>query len=126
MSRGLADKRILIVEDENILALDIALEVAGRGAKVIGPVGTLRVALGMIASTDLDGVILDIDLSGKIAFAVADALADRQIPFVFATGYPITQIPARHANVRRCEKPARPSIICRALEAAMSMAPREE
>jgi len=63
---------------------------------------------------------VDINLRGKAAFPVADVLADRHIPFVFATGYLVAgYIPARHANVRRFEKPIPPSIICRALEEAM-------
>jgi hypothetical protein len=74
----------------------------------------------VIASKDLDGAIVDINLNGKAAFPVADALAERHIPFVFATGYLVAgYIPARHANVRRLEKPTAPSIICRALEEAI-------
>lgn len=126
MTHGLASKRILIVEDEHLVALDIAHEVAARGAHVIGLVGTLTAALDAIATTDLDGAILDINLMGEMAFPAADALSDRHIPFVFATGYSITEIPARHVNVSRVGKPAAPGVICRALEAAMSTVTREE
>jgi CheY-like chemotaxis protein len=88
---------------------------------VIGPVGTVDGALKAIKNADVDGAILDINLRGKLGFPVADALADRHIPFVFATGYMIADdLPARHANVRRFEKPAAPGDICCALEAAMS------
>jgi ActR/RegA family two-component response regulator len=126
MTRGLADKHILIVEDEYIIALDIATEVAARGAVVIGPVGTVDAAVEAIKNTGVDSAILDLNLRGREAFPVADALADRHIPFVFATGYTIADaLPARHANVRRLEKPTPPSDICCALEAAMS-ATREE
>jgi CheY-like chemotaxis protein len=52
-------------------------------------VATVAAAHEVIASTDLDGAILDINLSGKMVFPVADALADRHIPFVFATGYAV-------------------------------------
>ena len=121
----LAGKRILIVEDHNILAIDLAYELASKRTKVVGPVATTAAALDVIGSTDLDGAILDIKLSDRSAFPVADALADRHIPFVFATGYDIG-VPPRHANVRRLEKPVKPSVICRALEAAMSSALCEE
>jgi DNA-binding NarL/FixJ family response regulator len=121
----LAGKRVLVVEDHNIIAMDLAHELAREGVKVIGPVATAAAALDLIASNDLDGGILDIKLRDRPAFPVADALADRHIPFVFATGYNIG-IPARHANVRRFEKPINPRIICRALEAVMSTGPREE
>src|SRR5262245_22547423 len=121
----LAGKRVLIVEDHIIIAMDLACELASEGAKVVGPVATVAAAHDVIASTDLDGAILDINLRGKMAFPVADALADRRIPFVFATGYALSA-PARHANVRCLEKPIKPAVVCRALEAAMSTVPSEE
>jgi CheY-like chemotaxis protein len=123
MTRGLVDKRILIAEDEYIVALNIANEVTARGAVVIGPVGTVDGALEAIKNADVDGAILDINLRGRESFPVADALADRHVPFVFATGYEIARdIPARHANAARLEKPTPPGGICCALEAAMSAA----
>ena len=125
MTRLLAGKRVLVVEDHIIIAMDLAHELAAQEAKVIGPVGTLDGALKAIKDTDLDGVILDLNLGGRTAFPVADALADRNVPFVFATGYAY-DILARHANVPRLEKPTPANVICRALEAVMSTAPREE
>ena len=119
--RGLADKRVLVIEDEYIIALNLASELADRGAVVIGPVGNMESALDAIKNTDLDGAILDINLMGRVAFPVADALADRRVPFVFATGCEISDgLPARHANVRRLEKPTPPDVVCDALEAAIA------
>jgi DNA-binding response OmpR family regulator len=121
MTKLLSGKRVLIVEDDNILAMNLADELATEGATVIGPAGTVADAIDVIASSELDGAIVDINLGGKAAFPVADALADRRVPFVFATGYLIADyIPARHANVRRFEKPTAPGVICRALEQALS------
>ena len=124
MTRLLAGKRVLVVEDHVIIAMDLAHELAAQEAKVIGPVGTLDGALKAIKDTDLDGVILDLNLGGRTAFPVADALADRNVPFVFATGYAY-DIPARHANVPCLEKPTAANVVCSALEAAMSTATRE-
>jgi len=104
MTRRLTRKRILIVEDEFIVAHSIASEVADRGGVVIGPVATVDGALKAIKNADVDGGILDLNLRGTPAFAVADALADRHIPFVFATGDPAAEVPARHANIRRFAK----------------------
>jgi len=118
-------KCVLIVEDHIIIAMDLAHELASEGAKVIGPVATVAAAHDVMANTDLDGAILDINLSGKMVFPVADALADRRIPFVFTTGYD-HGVPVRHANVRRLKKPVRATALCRALEAAMSTERREE
>jgi CheY-like chemotaxis protein len=122
MTHGLlADKRILIVEDEHIIALDLADEITAQGAKAIGPVTTVNSALDVIANADLDGVILDINLRGEMAFPVADVLANRHIPFVFVTGAYIDtpDVPARHVNVNCISKPARSEVVCQALEAAI-------
>ncbi len=71
MTHHLAGKRVLIVEDDNILAITLAEEFAAEGAKVIGPAATVTDALDVIARTDLDGAIVDINLRGKAAFPVA-------------------------------------------------------
>jgi DNA-binding NarL/FixJ family response regulator len=120
----LAGKSVLIVEDHSIIAMDLAQELKRQGVRVLGPVATTAAALDVIASTDLDGGILDLKLSDRPAFPVADALADRYIPFVFATGYDFV-VPARHAKVRRLEKPIKASVVCRALEAALSQGMQE-
>ena len=123
MTQPLSGKRVLIVEDDTILAMNLADEIAAQGATAIGPAATVADALDVIASSELDGAVVDINLGGKAAFPVADALADRRVPFVFATGYLIADyIPARHANVRRFEKPTAPGAIRRALEEALSRA----
>jgi len=121
MTQRLSGNRVLVVEDDALLAISLADELVAEGATVVGPAATVADALEVIASTELDGAVVDINLGGKAAFPVADALADRHIPFVFATGYLIADyIPARHANVRRFEKPTGPGVICRALEEALS------
>jgi DNA-binding NarL/FixJ family response regulator len=112
-------KVVLVVEDHSIIAMDLTQELKRQGAKVFGPVATMAAALDVIASTDLDRGILDLELSDRPAFLVADPLADRHIPFVFATGHNFA-VPTRHADVHRFEKPVKTGVICRALEAAMS------
>ena len=119
MTHPLAGKRALIVEDEYLVAMNIVAEVAARGSVAVGPAATVDGALKAIKNADVDGAIVDINLRGKLCFPVADARADRHIPFVFATGYTIAQVPGRHANVPRFEKRTAPGVICRALEDAM-------
>jgi two-component SAPR family response regulator len=119
MMHGLAGKRILIVEDEIIVALDLANKITAEGAKAVGAVSTVNAALDVIANTELDGVILDIKLREEMAFPVADVLAVRHIPFVFMTALDAGDIPSRHANIRRVQKPAGTEVICRALEATI-------
>jgi two-component SAPR family response regulator len=117
MTHNLAGKRILIVEDEIIVALDLANKITADGAKAVGPVSTVNAALDVIANTELDGVILDVKLREEMAFLVADVLADRHIPFIFMTALDAGDIPSRHANVRCVQKPVSTEVICRALEA---------
>jgi CheY-like chemotaxis protein len=100
-------RRLLVVEDEYMIAFDLARSLEELGAEVIGPAPTVREALDLIASDKgvLDGAVLDINLSGERAYAVADALAARSVPFVFATGYDSVAIPAAYAEFPRLNKP---------------------
>src|SRR5258706_13818072 len=120
MAHQLAGKRVLRVEDEQLLAELLADAMAAEGAEVIEPVATVNAALDVIANTPLDGVTLDLKLAGEMTFRVADVLAVRNIPFVFLTGYGAADVPARHANITRVEKPVAPGVVCRALEAAIA------
>jgi DNA-binding NarL/FixJ family response regulator len=123
MTNQLGGKRVLVVEHEFLIALNLTSELAARGAIVIGPAGNVDSALKAIENTNLDGAILNGELRGKPSFPVADALADRHIPFVFATGYEACEMPTRHANVPHFEKPTPGKLVCSALEAAMLGAP---
>ena len=97
---------ILVVEDEYLLAADLENGLIDAGAIVIGPVATLESALDMIkAESQIDGAILDVNLSGLMAYPVADLLAQLQVPFVFTTGYDGDAIPSRFDHIPRCEKP---------------------
>jgi DNA-binding response OmpR family regulator len=103
---SLRDCRILVVEDEYMLADELRTELANAGAVVLGPVGTVEDALSLIGKEPhIDGAILDVNLRGQAAYPVAEKLAARGVPFVFATGYDASVIPNRFADVVRCEKP---------------------
>ena len=84
----LHDRRVLVVEDEYFVADDIARALSKAGAEVVGPVPTREEALGLLSSgARIDAAVLDINLRGDMAYPVADALRERGVPFVFATGY---------------------------------------
>lgn len=81
-------KRILLVEDDIILAMAFQDMLEDLGLFVIGPCLDVASALSVIEQDEeLDGALLDIDLDGVPSFPVAQALGLRSIPFVFATGY---------------------------------------
>jgi CheY-like chemotaxis protein len=83
----LSGLKILVVEDELLIALDLEDLLTGLGCSVVGPAFNLKQGMRLIESETFDGAILDINLGGETVFPLADALADRSIPFVYVTGY---------------------------------------
>ncbi|WP_316015123.1 response regulator [Roseobacter sp. HKCCA0434] len=88
-SVSLTDRRILLVEDEGMLALDLELALEDAGARPLGPV--MRVAQGLeLLAADreaIDAAILDLDLHGEDVYPIADSLVERGVPFLFHTGH---------------------------------------
>ena len=98
-------RRILIVEDEPMIAMLVEDFLAELGWNVAGLAGSLDTALAMARDADIDAAILDVNLKGKDSFAVADILAGRNIPFVFASGYGASGISDRFRGVPVLTKP---------------------
>lgn len=80
------EKRILVVEDEALLALDLRFALEDRGAAVVGPCYRLSSALSTVQAGRIDAAILDVDLMGETVFPLADLLKQANVPFVFHTG----------------------------------------
>ncbi|WP_281517413.1 response regulator [Ferranicluibacter rubi] len=109
----LAGKRVLIVEDEMLVALLIEDFILQLGCEIVGMAMRLEPALDLARTIDIDVAILDINLAGKPSFPVAEILQARGIPFVFASGYgaagldgsgisaPVLQKPFDVGDVRR-------------------------
>lgn len=103
---NLDGQTIFVVEDDYMIAHDLVEMLRARGAAVLGPVASVEAAVSLMQMTPrIDGALLDVNLQGKMAFAVADALTARDIPFVFATGYDMSVMPVRFAQIICCEKP---------------------
>jgi len=107
--------RILIIEDEHIVAEALSRALRLSGAEVVGMAATVDQALELLASKQFDGALLDINLRGVRAFAVADRLIDRGLPFVFTTGYSAPVIPKAYSHVAVLQKPFDPDEILAAL-----------
>jgi DNA-binding response OmpR family regulator len=103
----LHELRILIVEDEYLLAADLAEAMRARGAEVIGPVATLAEAMRAVETNWIDRAVLDLDLGGEMSFAVADRLEAAAIPYVIATGCARESLPERFRAKPRLDKPFR-------------------
>ena len=110
--------RILVVEDEPLLSLDLVAGLEGAGAEVVGPAGTLEEALQLVETAAIDAALLDGNLHGKPVDEVAAALARRNIPFVFVTGYDAQSLPRAYAKTAILAKPFSPEQL---LEAAVQL-----
>lgn len=83
----LSGLRILVVEDEAAISLLLEDMLLDFGCEVIGPAARLSAALDAVEQEKVDLAILDVNVAGEPIYPVAEALAQRSIPFVFSTGY---------------------------------------
>lgn len=97
--------RVLLVEDQMIVAMEIEDMLRELGCAVVGPVGTLELAVRLAREEALDAAILDISLDGEKVFPVAEELQARRIPFIFATGYGQHTLPETWRGLPRLGKP---------------------
>lgn len=87
MSPGRQRKRILIVEDEPLVAMLIEDMMESLGFEVVGPALRFDEALGLVESEALDAAILDVNLGDRRSYPIAERLEAKGVPFAFATGY---------------------------------------
>lgn len=88
MSNGLKGRRVLVVEDEALVAMLLETMLEDLGCEPVGPIGTIDDALAAIGRGEpLDVALLDVNVAGREVFPVAEALAARRVPFAFSTGY---------------------------------------
>ena len=111
--------RILIVEDEIVVALFMEDILTEFGYEVAGVVSHLGEA--MTREIDFDLAVLDVHLNGKSVFDFADRLAQNDTPFVFATGYGERGVPERFAGRPVLQKPFSPEDLRQALDRIVRM-----
>jgi len=102
-SASLQGLRILLAEDEYLVARALKSYLNDAGATVVGPAASVRDSIRLLEANPLSGAILDIRLGQELAYSVADRLNASQVPFVFYSG-DCSRIPERYANVRCIEK----------------------
>lgn len=101
----LADLRVLVVEDEVFIALEIEDRLRRLGCAVVGPVGRLERALELARGEALDGALLDVNVKGGFVYPVAAELRAREVPVVFSTGYAPEALPAAFRDLPVLRKP---------------------
>lgn len=123
MSSPLQSRRILVVEDEYAIAESLIAALEALGSAVVGPAPSVEKALAAIESEPrIDAAIVDVNLRGVMAEAVADRLMARNIPFVFTSGYGADILCNRYPGTKNCQKPYLIEDIEQALASAMSEA----
>ncbi len=102
---SLAGLRVLVVEDNMLIAVHIEEMLQDLGCVVVGPVGKLDAAMRVVDHDVLDAAILDVNIRGEHVFPVAERLRARGIPFALASGYGDWALPETFRNQPRLTKP---------------------
>ena len=123
MAEELTGKRILLVEDEYMLAADLMRFLSALGVSVVGPAGTLPSALALVQPGRLDAAILDINLHKERSYPVADALLALDVPIVFTTGYDELLMARAYVGLPRCQKPIDKEALAKMLVRILSPQP---
>ena len=108
---ALAGHRVLVVEDEALVAMELGDILERQGCRVIGPAASIAQALALLDGRRLDAALLDLNLKGEPGLPVAVALSGRGVPFVVVSGYAEDQVsapalrgaPRLMKPVRHCE-----------------------
>ncbi len=114
--------RILIVEDEMLVAMNVEDMLLDLGHEVAGLAGRLEPALALAREAEIDLAMLDVNLAGEQSFPIADALIERGTPFLFATGYGLKGIPEKYRDRPVLQKPFRAQDLAQALRQAVTAA----
>jgi len=105
MTCPLSGRRVLVVEDETMVAWLLEDMLADLGCAVIGPAAHVNQALAMLDAEAIGAAVLDINLNGQKSYPVAEALAARGVPFVFSTGYNKDSLPNSYQGFPVLQKP---------------------
>jgi CheY-like chemotaxis protein len=111
--------QILIVEDESMVAMMIEDMLEDLGHRVIATSGRMPDASKLISNASADLAILDVNLNGEETYPLADSLAARSIPFIFATGYGASGIKAEWSGVPVLQKPFQTRELAQAINLAI-------
>jgi CheY-like chemotaxis protein len=116
-------RRVLVVEDESLLAMFVQTMLTDLGCEVLGPIHGLGEALDFVATrAAIDVAVLDLNLDGVAAYPVADALRAQGVPIIFSTGYGDIGLRASDQGCPVLRKPYRAAELPRVLAEALAMA----
>ena len=121
MPKNLPGKRVLVVEDNPMLAYDLRDIMSERGAEIIGPALDLSTGLQLARENQLDGALLDVDLGGELVWPLARELQEHTVPFIFISAdCKDSDLPQDFRQYRCLDKPARSADILQTISGLMS------
>jgi CheY-like chemotaxis protein len=124
MTLPLSNRRILIVEDESLVAMLLETILEDMGCGTVGPISNVDDALALLDTDEaqsLDGALLDVNVAGQEVFPVAEVLKAKGVPFVFSTGYGQGGLPDRWRDHPTIQKPFTESSVQFALMNALGV-----
>ena len=107
MAHSLIGVRVMVVEDDYLIAQLLNEILRSNGCVVLGPLPRLATAVDAAKTKACDAAILDVNLAGKYVYPVAEILSERNVPFMFLTGYSVDALPPEYAGQPRLGKPFR-------------------
>jgi len=113
-------RRVLIVEDEAMIAMLLELVMQNADCTVVGPVATVRGALRLIERQSLDVAIVDFRLGDDDSCDIMDVLDERGVPFLIMTGQEMADLPPRLRHLNIMNKPFQPEALVKAVEKILS------
>jgi DNA-binding response OmpR family regulator len=118
----LLGRRVLVVEDEMMIAMLVEDMLAELGCVAVGPAHALDVALNLARTEQgLDAALLDVNLGGQPVYEVADALREKGVPAIFSTGYGDAGLREVDRGALVLQKPFRAGDLAAALNAALGV-----
>jgi DNA-binding response OmpR family regulator len=109
--------RVLVVEDEELIAMLVEDFLNELGCSVIGPAASVADGLSLATTSKISGALLDLSLNGDPVYPVADCLVARGIPFIFTTGHSSEDVIDRHAGAPTLVKPYNTDLLREAMAA---------
>lgn len=125
MTEALAGRRVLVVEDESLVAMLLETILEDMGCTPVGPAANIEDGLTMAGGEQLDAALLDVNVAGRTVFPVAEALKSRGVPFVFSTGYGEGGLPEHWRGQPTIQKPFTEAAVRDALMKAMGEGSRD-